>query len=240
MIRRIGRPSETRAGPAPMTTVPSSPVDTEDRALGRSTIGRRRTFYERQIKRPLDVVVSAGLLVLLAPLLAVVAVAVRVRLGHPVIYRQTRLTRGGEEFEILKFRTMLPDRRAADVAFVGEDRRRDEGAPDDPRHTPLGRRLRRLGLDELPQLVNVLRGEMSLVGPRPERPHIAARHDLVDHPRHSVRSGITGPWQISPQRPGRVHEHVDLDLSYVERVSFTADARIAARTVRVIARAIGP
>lgn len=200
---------------------------------------RRVTVYERWFKRGFDVVGAVALLVLLSPVMAAVAVVVWATLGSPVLFRQTRLTRDAREFQMLKFRTMRPDRRLEQQPFQGPDRRVSDKSRHDPRHTRLGRFLRQTSLDELPQLFNVLRGDMSLVGPRPERPHIAQRHGLVAHPRHTVRAGMTGPWQVSPYRPGAVHEHVDLDEDYVERLRLRTDAAIAASTVRAVLRRSG-
>ncbi len=110
---------------------------------------------------------------------------------------------------------------------------------DDPRHTRLGRVLRKLSIDELPQLWNVIRGDMSLVGPRPEFRAIAEQHGILDHPRHEVRPGMTGPWQVSTNRPGYVHENVHLDAQYVQDLTYTTDIKIILRTFLVVIRASG-
>lgn len=187
---------------------------------------RRVTFYERRVKRVLDLVLAVTALVALSPLLVLVALGVLLTLGRPVLYRQERLGRYGRPFTMYKFRSMRPERSIDSLRY--------HAPSDDSRHTRYGRFMRRLGLDELPQLVNVLRGEMSLIGPRPEIPAVALRHGIVDHPRHLVRPGITGPWQVSPMRHEFVHMHTHLDAEYVGDLTFRRDLAIAVRTVLVV------
>ncbi|HVM55155.1 MAG TPA: sugar transferase [Acidimicrobiales bacterium] len=187
--------------------------------------------YLRFVKPAVDRLVAATLLLFLVPLLLGLMLIVRLRLGPGVLFRQERIGLGGEPFTVYKLRTMLPDRRRAPASFAGDDRRRTHKAPDDPRHTPLGRFLRRWSLDELPQLVNVLRGEMSLVGPRPELPGIVARYEPWQHARHAVRPGLTGPWQISARSMGPMHSFTELDVDYAQRVSPLVDLGILARTL---------
>ena len=188
-----------------------------------------RSPYVRFVKPVVDRVVAAVLLVLLSPVLAVVAAAVRIALGAPILYRQERVGLGGRRFEVLKFRTMEADRRVAHVP-VADDRRRDHKAGHDPRHTALGRVLRRSSLDELPQLWNVVRGDMSLVGPRPELVHVVARYDDWQHARHSVRPGLTGLWQIRSRGDVPMHLCVHDDLDYIERVGPIADILLLVAT----------
>ncbi|MEM9033490.1 MAG: sugar transferase [Actinomycetota bacterium] len=199
----------------------------------------RRSAYAEVAKPVLDRLLALVLLVLLAPLLAVVWLAVRLRLGSPVLFHQRRVGHHGEDFVILKFRTMHPDRRAGSSPIDFPDRRRTHKTTDDPRHTALGRFLRATSLDELPQLVNVLRGEMSLVGPRPEISEVADRYGFRHHPRHQVRPGITGLWQISEERSELLHENLDLDLEYVERVGLRTDLAVLARTADDVFRRRG-
>ncbi|MGI9600568.1 MAG: sugar transferase [Acidimicrobiales bacterium] len=200
---------------------------------------RRVRPYERWVKRGFDFVGGLVLLVLLSPVLMVTAIAVRIRLGSPVFFKQVRIGQDGEPFEVLKFRSMRQDRRQHGGQFSGHDRRRVHKTNDDPRHTSLGRRIRKTSLDELPQLLNVVRGEMSLVGPRPELAHIAEQHDLVDHPRHQVRPGMTGLWQVSPDRQGMLYENVDKDLEYVEHITLVGDVKILFRTLGAVGRGSG-
>src|SRR5262245_35114142 len=137
---------------------------------------RLRTLYERRLKRPFDVAVASGLLVLFAPVMALIWFSLRTFLGPPVLMSQKRVGLGGHDFSMLKFRTMQGCRRLSVLPFQGSERRMNHKSDDDPRHTSVGRMLRRTSLDELPQLVNVIRGDMSLVGPRPEMSHVVDRH----------------------------------------------------------------
>ncbi len=189
-------------------------------------------FYLRIGKPVMDRVLALIALLLLLPVMLVVAAMVFVSLGNPVILRQERVGLGGRTFHVYKFRSMHADRRRRPVPFAGRDRRVTHKSEDDPRLTPVGRLIRRLSLDELPQLLNVLRGEMSMVGPRPELPHIVdAHYALYEHRRHAVKPGMTGLWQVSERGSGVMHEHVDVDLDYVDRVSFTTDVGILLRTI---------
>jgi lipopolysaccharide/colanic/teichoic acid biosynthesis glycosyltransferase len=197
------------------------------------------SWYVRRGKRVVDVVVATAALVVLSPLLLVAAVGVVLTLGRPVLYRQVRVGRHGVPFGLLKFRTMHHDRRGGEDRFDGPDRRRDHKSEHDPRHTGFGRFLRRTSMDELPQLWNVLRGEMSIVGPRPEMVAVAERYGLIDHPRHLVRPGLTGLWQVSGDRPGYVHENVHYDERYVRQMSWRLDARILVQTVGAVVRGTG-
>ncbi|MEO1065190.1 MAG: sugar transferase [Actinomycetota bacterium] len=200
--------------------------------------GAPASAYTRWAKPAFDRLVAATLLLVLAPLFALVAIGVRLTMGRGVIFRQSRVGRHGEDFTILKFRTMHHDRRRRVLAIDFVDRRLTHKSAHDPRHTRFGRFLRASSIDELPQLVNVLRGEMSLVGPRPEVSEVADAHGFRFHPRHDVLPGITGPWQISPLRCELLCENLDLDVEYVNEVSFRTDVDILARTVQdVVARA---
>ena len=198
-------------------------------------IVRDRSLYERSFKRPLDVALGSLALVGAAPLMAAIAVAIRLRLGKGVFYDQQRIGVGGEPFTIYKFRTMRPDRRQQELAVPAEnDRRGDHKTDDDPRHTRLGRLLRRLSLDELPQLFNVLRGEMSLVGPRPEIVGVARQRGYLNHPRHDVKPGMTGPYQTSTLRlNGDLRDGLHLDEEYVKNLTLRNDVRYLVRTFTV-------
>lgn len=194
------------------------------------------TLYQRRIKRWIDLAVASAALVVLWPVIVATAAAVRLSLGPGVLFQQTRVGRDGHNFEMLKFRTMRPSRRVSQLHFPGPDRRVTHKTADDPRHTRLGRFLRRSSLDELPQLLHVIRGEMSLVGPRPELASIVDRHGLRSHPRHSVRPGLTGEWQVSHRLNGtHLHECFDDDLPYVNDITFRRDLQVLRRTVRVVA-----
>jgi lipopolysaccharide/colanic/teichoic acid biosynthesis glycosyltransferase len=190
--------------------------------------------YARRLKPVLDRALAGALLVPLAPFALVIGVAVRASLGPPVLYRQTRVGRGGEPFVMLKFRTMTPDRRISMVPFEGAERRVSFEATDDPRHTRLGDLLRRCSLDEVPQLWNIVRGEMSLVGPRPEVPPAVETYPEHAEERHLVRPGLTGLWQVTARGTQPMEQGVGVDIEYVRRVSFRLDCWILYRTLPVV------
>ena len=198
-------------------------------------------------KRWFDVAVCGAALVLLAPLLAVLALAVRLTSRGPVIFRQERLGLGGRPFAVLKFRTMHAGagdalHRSYVTLQLTQDcpvRSGDGGLfklEHDPRVTRVGRWLRRTSLDELPQLVNVLRGEMSLVGPRPALAWEAALYRDGDHARFEVLPGITGLWQVSGRSRLPMREALALDVEYARRRTFLLDLQILARTVPTVLR----
>jgi lipopolysaccharide/colanic/teichoic acid biosynthesis glycosyltransferase len=189
-------------------------------------------------KRILDVTVAACGLVLLAPLFAVLAVAVRRTSAGPAIFRQVRTGRGRRPFTLLKFRTMREDAPRLRAALTSSNQAEPPlfKLEPDPRATPLGRRLRRTHLDELPQLVNVLLGHMSLVGPRPLPVEEAACMSRLAPLRHDVRPGITGPWQVSGGIALSTAELCSLDESYAAAPSLSEDLRILARTARMLLR----
>src|SRR5699024_7928325 len=189
-------------------------------------------------KRIFDVAASSALLLLLAPVFALIALIVRLGDGGSVIFRQQRVGRGGEPIEFLKFRSMVLDAEARRVEL--EQLARDRGndvlfkMSDDPRITRVGKFLRRYSLDELPQLWNVLRGDMSLVGPRPALPQEVEGYDIDAHRRLAVRPGITGLWQVSGRSDLSWEDTVRLDLFYVDNWSFAQDLLILARTARAV------
>jgi lipopolysaccharide/colanic/teichoic acid biosynthesis glycosyltransferase len=190
--------------------------------------------YVRWAKPVLDRVAAGVLLLLTLPLMLMVAAAVLVTLGRPVLYRQCRVGQGGEVFRVWKFRTMLPDRRVAERP-VAVERRVCHKREDDPRHTRAGTVLRRWRLDELPQLVNILSGSMSLVGPRPELVEVVSRYQPWQHRRHAVKPGLTGLWQVStPTYSGLMHENTHIDLDYIDRIGLRTDVRILLQTVRCV------
>jgi len=196
---------------------------------------RKRHGYERWVKPVIDRVGAALLLAMLAPLLLVIGAAVLLQLGRPVFLWQDRIGRDGHIFKMLKFRTMEPDRRGdrseADLdRWDGVERRIRHKVADDPRLVPVGRFLRRWSLDEVPQLFNVLKGDMSLVGPRPELTVIVDRYEPWQHARHVVKPGMTGLWQVTERGNGLMHEHTDVDLTYCRRVTFFGDLGILVLT----------
>lgn len=174
-------------------------------------------------KRTFDVVVAGAALVVLSPVLAVVALLVRVRLGSPVLFRQERAGLGGRPFVLTKFRTMT-DERGADGELL----------PDQQRLPPFGSFLRSTSLDELPELVHVVRGEMSLVGPRPLPTKYLERYSPRQARRHEVRPGITGWAQVNGRNTARWAERLEMDVWYVDNRSVLLDLKVLWRTVRVV------
>jgi exopolysaccharide production protein ExoY len=190
--------------------------------------------------RVLNRALAAVLLLLLAPLMALVAFLIWRRDGAPIFFAHYRVGHDGRMFRCLKFRTMLRDAEPALAALLARSPQaraewaRDQKLLDDPRITPVGAFLRRTSLDELPQLFNVLRGEMSLVGPRPITVGELLRYGSDRWHYLSVRPGITGLWQVSGRNNTSYEERVAIDRRYVEQRSAWFDARILLRTVRVV------
>jgi lipopolysaccharide/colanic/teichoic acid biosynthesis glycosyltransferase len=195
-------------------------------------VDARQRVYSRHVKRPLDALVACAALLLLLPLLLLIAVIVRFTMGPGVIFKQERVGLGGKRFTVYKFRSMRPDRRQGEArsSFDGPDRRRTHKSRNHPLVTPMGRVLRKLSLDELPQLWNVARGDMSLVGPRPELPSVVADYQPWQHDRHLVRPGLTGLWQVKARGLGEMHSHTEYDIRYVESMSFKTDMKIMLQT----------
>jgi exopolysaccharide biosynthesis polyprenyl glycosylphosphotransferase len=200
------------------------------------------TGGRRLAKELFDRCTAAVLLLLLSPFLLIIAGLLKITSGGPVIFQQRRIGRNGEPFTIVKFRTMVRDAEClrADVIHLNEH---DAGPlfkiRDDPRVTPLGGWLRRYSLDELPQLINVLIGDMSLVGPRPPLPREVKEYGLDARRRLVVKPGLTGLWQISGRSDLDWEESVRLDLRYVENWSLALDALILWKTVFVVIRGAG-
>lgn len=192
---------------------------------------RPGTAYQRLVKPVLDRIGGVVLTVLTFPILMVVIPLIWVKLGRPAIFKQQRVGRGGREFTVYKLRTMRPDRRQNVESWDGPERRVNHKSPDDPRHVPLGRFLRKWSLDELPQFWNVALGHMSLVGPRPELPSIVDKYEPWQHQRHAVKPGVTGLWQVSERGDVPMHEATDIDVEYVETVSLRTDMRVLFLTI---------
>lgn len=188
------------------------------------------TVYERFAKPVCDLLGGLALFFLTLPLLAVCCMAVLLTMGPPALIRQQRVGRWGRVFTLYKIRTMMPDRRTNQIDFVGPERRLSHKTADDPRVTVVGRFLRRWSLDELPQFINVIKGDMSLVGPRPEMVDIVARYEPWQHARHAVKPGLTGLWQISERGGKLLHECTDMDLRYISEISLFNDLKILTAT----------
>jgi exopolysaccharide biosynthesis polyprenyl glycosylphosphotransferase len=197
---------------------------------------------KRFAKRAFDLVFAAGLLVVLAPLFVVTAVLIKAASRGPVFYGQERIGLSGEPFTMLKFRSMVTDADASLAALLSAQG--TGGTPlfkvkDDPRITPVGRVLRRYSIDELPQLLNVLKGDMSLVGPRPQRDGEVRLYDSKAGRRLVVKPGMSGLWQVSGRSNLSWEDSIRLDLFYVENWSITNDIIILLRTARAVAGADG-
>ena len=193
------------------------------------------------LKRALDLVVASAALLLLAPLLALVAVAVKLESRGPVFFRQWRVGRRNELFRILKFRTMVRDAEQLLPDLVALEQLPDPmfKLPRDPRVTRLGRMLRRTSIDELPQLVNVLKGDMSLVGPRPEQVELVAQYADEHRFRLAVKPGLTGPMQVFGRGELTFDERLAVEREYIENLSIGRDLRLLAMTVRAVATGRG-
>ncbi len=181
------------------------------------------------MKRLFDIVVSGCALIVLAPVMLIVAAAVK-RDGGPAFYRQCRLTKDGKRFDVLKFRSMRVDAERDGVARLST-------GDADPRITPVGRFIRKVRIDELPQLINILKGEMSIVGPRPERPEIAAQYEQ-ELPEFSLRlqakAGLTGYAQVYGKYNTTPYDKLQMDLMYIARPSFWEDLRIIFATIKIL------
>lgn len=190
--------------------------------------GRRAPWLALALKRGIDVTASVVLLVALAPLIVMIAIGVAATTGRPVLFHQARPGRGGEVFTLHKFRTMT-------------DARDERGAlaPDGDRLTRFGRWLRSTSLDELPELWNVVRGQMSLVGPRPLLVDYLGRYSPTQARRHEMRPGITGWSQVAYRNAASWEERLAADVWYVDHWSLRLDARILWRTIRVVVRRVG-
>jgi lipopolysaccharide/colanic/teichoic acid biosynthesis glycosyltransferase len=203
----------------------------------------------RMSKRVFDVVMSAAALVVLFPFFLLLAVAIRLDTPGPTVFRQTRVGRHGETFTLFKFRTMddgaddTVHRKAIEKAWLGKKLSDDPSSPykltNDKRVTKLGSWLRRTSIDELPQLVNVLRGDMSLVGPRPMIPYELANFKDWHHQRHEVLPGITGLAQINCRGRATMDEILAFDVQYVRSNSMLLDLKIIVQTIPVVFSGIG-
>jgi len=197
--------------------------------------------YQRMTKRAFDLIISSLAVPFLLPISGLIALAIRLDSRGPVLYRQTRAGENGCPFEMIKFRTMVAnaDQLQHLVAATNGQGQLIHKTPDDPRVTRVGRFLRRTSLDELPQIINVLRGEMSLVGPRPEMPYLVEKYDLWQRKRFAVPQGITGWWQVNGRSDKPMHLHTEEDLYYVQHYSLWLDIQILMKTVWAVVRGRG-
>jgi exopolysaccharide biosynthesis polyprenyl glycosylphosphotransferase len=180
-------------------------------------------------KRAFDLVCASALLVMLSPVMLAMAVAIKLDSGGPALFRQTRVGKNGRLFNFFKFRTMYTDAPAYALSPIQKG---------DARITRIGRHLRRTSLDELPQLLNVIRGEMSLVGPRPEMPFIVEKYGWRERQRLLVKPGITGLWQLSADRAFLIHDNLQYDLYYIRNRNFFMDVAVLLHTAVFAMRGI--
>jgi len=183
------------------------------------------------LMRALDVVLSMGILALAWPVMGILAILIKLTSPGKVIYRQKRVGKDGKIFTLYKFRSMVPDAEKHTGPVLA--------SPDDGRVTPIGRFMRRTRLDELPQLFNVIKGDMSLVGPRPERPYFVSRHKALQGIRLSVRPGITGLAQIRGAYDLRPEHKLRYDYIYIRNRSVLLNLGILVRTIPVVIRQLG-
>ena len=197
--------------------------------------------FDRVIKRVFDLIVASISLLLLWPIMLIIAIAIKLDTPGPVILKQERVGENGRIFKVYKFRSMVQD---ADKLMEQVIQRTDDGKilhkrPDDPRITRVGKFIRRTSLDELPQLFNVLKGDMSMVGPRPELPFIVENYESWQHKRFAVPPGITGWWQISGRSDKPMHLHTEDDLYYISHYSPLLDIQILLKTIGVVLKGKG-
>ena len=185
-------------------------------------------IYEKYIKRMLDILLSLSAIIILSPLLLILSVLVRVKLGKPILFKQERPGKNEKIFTLCKFRTMT-------------DKRDEKGEllPDEKRLTGFGRMLRSTSLDELPELINILKGDMSLIGPRPLLVKYLPLYNETQKHRHDVRPGLTGWAQINGRNAITWEQKFEYDVEYVNNLSFTLDLRIFFGTVRAVLRREG-
>jgi lipopolysaccharide/colanic/teichoic acid biosynthesis glycosyltransferase len=191
-------------------------------------------MYEKAAKPVTDRIAGVILSILTFPLIVILVPLNWAILGRPAIYKQVRIGRFGREFTVYKLRTMESDRRDSSSPIGHTDRRVNHKSTSDPRHTSVGRFLRKWSLDEIPQFWNLAIGDMSLVGPRPELPEIVNKYEPWQHRRHEVRPGITGLWQVSARGDAPMHEATDIDIDYVEEIGLVEDLRIVLSTPQAV------
>ena len=199
------------------------------------------TGYQRVAKRAFDLVVGTILQIIALPLMGFIAIAIKLDSPGPVIFKQQRVGENGRLFWMYKFRSMVEnaDQRLKEVIRYDADGTLIHKRPDDPRITRVGRLLRKTSLDELPQFLNVMKGDMSLVGPRPEMPILVEKYEPWQHVRFSVPQGMTGWWQVNGRSDKPLHLNTDDDLYYVRNYSLLLDFQIILKTVLVVLRGKG-
>lgn len=195
--------------------------------------------FQRLTKRAFDLVLTALLLIPALLTMAIIAIIIRLDSAGPIIFKQERVGEGGNVFGMYKFRSMTPEADSGPLGILHEEGQAVHKHPDDPRVTRVGHVLRRYSLDEIPQLFNVLKGEMSLVGPRPEMPWLVDKYQPWQRKRFDVPQGITGWWQVNGRSDKPMHLHTEEDLFYIRNYSLWLDLRILWRTFGAVLRGEG-
>lgn len=219
-------PDVSRVGELPLVKLHNSPL----------------SIYERMAKRSFDIAAALAAIIAFSPIMLIVALAIRLESKGPILFKQNRVGEGGRSFKMYKFRSMVPD---ADKMLDAMLKRDENGNvlnykdANDPRVTRVGRIIRKTSLDELPQFFNVLFGDMSLVGPRPELPKLVAEYQPWQRQRFSVPQGITGWWQVNGRSDKPCHLNTDQDLYYIDNYSFLLDIKILLRTVPAVVKGKG-
>ena len=191
-------------------------------------MAHKKGFYEKYVKRPQDFLCASAALIVLSPVLAATALLVRTKLGTPVLFKQERPGVDGKPFMLYKFRSMTDERDE-----------NGELLPDEDRLPPFGQKLRSTSLDELPELINIWKGDMSVVGPRPLLMRYLPRYNALQARRNEVRPGFTGLAQIHGRNAISWEEKFDWDVRYVDSVSFLGDWKIIFQTVKTVLRREG-
>lgn len=217
--------------------VPGAPLRLRLRAWRKRTLWRGVVGFSRALKRAMDIGGGMTGLLLLAPLFLLIALCIMLEDGRPVLFRQVRVGRHGNLFRMCKFRSMFRDAEVRLKALQQANESRDGVTfkmRRDPRVTRVGRFIRKASIDELPQLWNVLRGEMSLVGPRPPIPGEVAQYTLADRRRLDVKPGITCLWQVSGRSSIPFKQQVQLDVQYIESQSLLLDIVLLLKTIPAV------
>lgn len=212
---------------------------TSFRNKSKSTYGLTR--HQRNVKRIFDLIVAFSILFAVMPVMVIVALVIKLTSPGTILFEQTRIGEGGKPFKIYKFRSMVVNAEAlqSKVNHKDKDGNLIHKTKDDPRVTPIGRVIRKTSLDELPQLFNVIKGDMSLVGPRPELPWIVESYEEWQYERFTVPQGITGWWQINGRSEMPCHLNTDQDMYYIRNYSLWLDIKILILTIPVLLKGRG-
>lgn len=225
--------SVNRAYPTQVSSEVIKPVSAQISVLPVNVLSFREDALYIVCKRAIDILISVTAILLLLPIILIAALAVKLHDGGPVLFSQVRVGKKGREFRCLKFRSMIVNAESMRNTLIDQSEHADQRTfkiMNDPRITTPGRILRRFSVDELPQLINVLRGEMSIVGPRPPLPSEVALYSAYDFQRLAVKPGLTCIWQISGRSRLAFPNQVKLDIEYIRRRSLATDIAIILKT----------